>query len=1790
MRNALTAATMNLQQRLQSSKSLLARIFWAICLLAVFISVAIIHALELLFLPPQTSFERFHRLDKDSGYSGSYTSHRRWKHNVRFGTLSYSLVLITAVTFTTAFVQLLGGGDSIKPVLAANLIVNSSNDVDDGVCDNAHCSFREALQAANVGDVINFSADMVITVTGGVLSATDNNLTIDATGKSVTVDCGYSLNPMAPTAGLNILGNNVLVKNVGFQNCKSNGVWVGGKDVTLDTVRIQQISGDSIAAGLRTIIKNSNVRGPSTDSSNCVSVGAGATDTLIKGNIIYSCGTGILNNGSNGLFIDGNTLTDHSVYAVSLDSQSAAKVQNNDFGASIVGVGEGNTSGVYVGQDSSQNTIKNNSFQKTSIGRSVYIFNSNGNHINTNTFTNEETDVIYLENSTTNKVFGNTIINAQGNAISLLADSTNNFVGEDSGGNGEGNTINGAVSGIRVNGTDNEIYANDISNFSEHGIDLQSSSSNEIGENTITGKTGTKTGLMLASSDQNIVISNAITDSGSEGIRITNSDSNTITSNSIQNNTAHGIKLTGDSHGNVIGYDIDGSGAANTITDNGINGIFAEEATVIENVWRLNTWDDQINQGQAVALDNGANGISEPTVTTYTDTQIGGTSVAGATVDVYNAPSDGVWSFIGTINDDDANGTWFLEADLSSIDRVAIMQTSVKSSSRFSIATEKDSELFQNLTESEITAESAKVSWTTTEELIGSVQFSTDQTTVENNTGTEVSSESGDTPTTSHEVNLTSLEPNTEYFYKAIATQADNPDLARESNIQSFTTLASDEEPDVVVINSITASSITKNSVALSVETNINSQATFDLGTTVNYGRVQNSTDFNTSHTVAFANLQPNTTYHYRVTVTDENNNTDTSNDKTFTTLRIVEDSINNFTITSPDFDATVVGGDNVDVNVPFQKLDFELNNVTEGKIVQFVVEKYNRKTEQATKQIVNQKKAADEKNKVNFTVKKRQLELGQAYVVSTGTKNVALSKRFTFTPQYPQPQLVFPKPQFGDAVIVNSIPEEFVAYAPNMPTGSSISFRILSQDSSTVQVSCSGTTNTEKLARCSMPFFPASGVYTLDVKSAAGDSIANALEFIISDGVSDTISLDSRSGQRITTSTSPTLSFLKFKSGSTLTMEAAFLSGPYVLQGPTADNGGKVISGSSKFSLFAWPKGVFELHIIEKMPNGKIIQDHIVRGWAVHKAVQPAVISPANDSRFSVNDNINVTLASPNDYKIQVFKVVNGADRLVYETIAQNNGATINLNEFIGQRTGTHVFKFRGISPSFFKSAFTQLSIVTYRPAAIVTPPVEPVVESTEDTGITDSTDNADNTETTVDTPDETENTNETVDTTTNTNTDTDGIPDNVDTDPGVVITPIEPDELDGDLPDTDGDGTPDVGDDDIDDDGVINDDETTAGTDPTNPDTDSDSMTDGEEVVNTTDPFDSDTDNDGLGDGVENALGTDPLNADTDGDGILDGEDPYPLDATNTAEEVPIDDIDTDNDGLGDEDEKKQGSDPKDSDSDDDGLVDGVEDGLGTNPIKKDSDNDGIADPIDGAFDYDLPEESVLRDEAQGVANAYYQASGLEEPTTYSLTEQVIPLSEEQIQVVSENLTEQITSKTEVDIIPGSDVTVVDGEVPVIKIKRVITIADIIAWLLGRFKEAVDDTVIVLSGVIEVTRNDVPVLLNTLPTVISTSVFSQPVVQIAQAQIDGQWTMTVPAELLSTGEHTIYAASEINGVSGGQVEIARFVIEQETELSKTTWLVIVNVGIALMALIISIFLQLRKRSKIGGVTNEAG
>jgi hypothetical protein len=129
---------------------------------------------------------------------------------------------------------------------------------------------------------------------------------------------------------------------------------------------------------------------------------------------------------------------------------------------------------------------------------------------------------------------------------------------------------------------------------------------------------------------------------------------------------------------------------------------------------------------------------------------------------------------------------------------------------------------------------------------------------------------------------------------------------------------------------------------------------------------------------------------------------------------------------------------------------------------------------------------------------------------------------------------------------------------------------------------------------------------------------------------------------------------------------------------------------------------------------------------------------------------------------------------------------------------------------------------------------------------------------------------------------------------------------------------------------DGILDEDEDADGDgDWTNDDTD------GDGIPNYLDP---DSDNCGLGDGDEVREGTDPLDPDSDDDGLSDGDE-------ITEGTDPLN-PDSDDDGLSDGDEIAEGTDPLDPDSDDDGLTDSEEITEGTDPLDPDSDDDGLTD----------------------------------------------------------------------------------------------------------------------------------------------------------------------------------------------------------------------------------------------------
>lgn len=137
---------------------------------------------------------------------------------------------------------------------------------------------------------------------------------------------------------------------------------------------------------------------------------------------------------------------------------------------------------------------------------------------------------------------------------------------------------------------------------------------------------------------------------------------------------------------------------------------------------------------------------------------------------------------------------------------------------------------------------------------------------------------------TSHSMTISGLEENTNYIFR-VKSKPLGASVASVSHDHEFSTL-NDFAPvsTPAVISSV---SVSPSSTAATVTWATDKGATsfLEYGITSTYGlNGTHNASFSTSHTQSLSNLEPGTTYHYRVISVDSDGNTTTSLDHTFTT------------------------------------------------------------------------------------------------------------------------------------------------------------------------------------------------------------------------------------------------------------------------------------------------------------------------------------------------------------------------------------------------------------------------------------------------------------------------------------------------------------------------------------------------------------------------------------------------------------------------------------------------------------------------------------------------------------------------------------------------------------------------------------------------------------------------------------------------------------------------------------------------------------------------------------------
>ncbi len=526
----------------------------------------------------------------------------------------------------------------VMPAEAGSFVVNAADDVDDGSCDDSHCSLREAINAANANpgaDSITFDIPgpipHVIPLTD-ILTVSDDQTTIDGSSQP-----GFA-------------GSPVIVLDGGGTICR--GMWIA--------------SNDNVVAGL------SFVR------FNCATLSAaihiwggvlgGGEGNLIENNYIGIDASGAPAGNNVGVLlwdsmntVRGNVISGHHIGIEAADERQV--IEGNRIGTDPSGMV---SSGGYV-----------NSVGIELLAGSDYTRIGGADPSERNLISGNGTG-IEIE-SDMNEVFGNFIgTDSAGNAaiynvVGISVDGNSNQIGGPN--PGEGNTISGSVDycGLRLDGSLNEVFGNKIGTDSSgmtsvpNGIGIVLSGTDNVIGGSASGEGNLISGndshgiLFYYTGENNRAIGNMIGTTidgasplgnyrgvainvGSHGFVIGGLGPNE--GNLIAFNTTEGILVIGDAYENSI--------LGNTIHTNGTGirvGSSLSLNALRNSISRNNIYD---NAGLGIDLDPpgvtpndpgdadiGANALLNfPEITSASSTSVSGTACAGCVVELFISDQD----------------------------------------------------------------------------------------------------------------------------------------------------------------------------------------------------------------------------------------------------------------------------------------------------------------------------------------------------------------------------------------------------------------------------------------------------------------------------------------------------------------------------------------------------------------------------------------------------------------------------------------------------------------------------------------------------------------------------------------------------------------------------------------------------------------------------------------------------------------------------------------------------------------------------------------------------------------------------------------------------------------------------------------------------------------------------------------------------------------------------------------------------------------------------------------------
>lgn len=331
---------------------------------------------------------------------------------------------------------------SLGAAQAATFTVNTTADNDDGSCNAAHCTLREAIRAANATadhDVIAFN------IPGAGVRTIAPTFPLPSISQPVTIDGstqpGASCAAYPPTLLVEINGANA--------GNFVDGIQIFAGDTTVRGLVINRFNNDGI-----------NINSGSNNRIECNFIGTDATGTTGLGNGRNGITVFSSNNTVGGATAGkGNLISGNQSNGVLFETNAASgTVQGNYIGTDVTGMLKlGNGSGIDF--KSSNNMIGG----KTAAARNVISGNSNPG-------------IILF--GTNNSIFGNYIgvqadgVSPLGNGSGVRILGTGHSIGD--GTTGAGNTVAfSGFEGIRVSvGANHRILGNSIHSNGSLGINL----------------------------------------------------------------------------------------------------------------------------------------------------------------------------------------------------------------------------------------------------------------------------------------------------------------------------------------------------------------------------------------------------------------------------------------------------------------------------------------------------------------------------------------------------------------------------------------------------------------------------------------------------------------------------------------------------------------------------------------------------------------------------------------------------------------------------------------------------------------------------------------------------------------------------------------------------------------------------------------------------------------------------------------------------------------------------------------------------------------------------------------------------------------------------------------------------------------------------------------------------------------------------------------------------------------------------------------------------------------------